>query len=86
MMAVWQLQEAKQRFSEVVRRAHDEGPQIITRHGEDVAVVIDMAEYRRLKGDEPDFKEFLLSAPDLSELDLTRPKDLPREIELGDAW
>ncbi|MDR8412212.1 type II toxin-antitoxin system Phd/YefM family antitoxin [Nonomuraea sp. 3-1Str] len=86
MMAVWQLQEAKQRFSEVVRRAHDEGPQVVTRHGEDVAVVIDMAEYRRLKGDEPDFKEFLLSAPDLSELDLTRSKDLPREIELGDAW
>lgn len=85
-MAVWQLQEAKQRFSEVVRRAHDEGPQVVTRHGEDVAVVIDMAEYRRLKGDEPDFKEFLLSAPDLSELDLTRSKDLPREIELGDAW
>ncbi|MEV0150923.1 MULTISPECIES: type II toxin-antitoxin system Phd/YefM family antitoxin [unclassified Nonomuraea] len=86
MMAVWQLQEAKQRFSEVVRRAHDEGPQVVTRHGEDVAVVIDMAEYRRLKGDEPDFKEFLLSAPDLSELDLTRSKDLPREIDLGDVW
>ncbi|MBN6052307.1 type II toxin-antitoxin system Phd/YefM family antitoxin [Nonomuraea sp. RK-328] len=85
-MSVWQLQEAKQRFSEVVRRAHDEGPQIVTRHGEDVAVIIDMAEYRRLKGDEPDFKEFLLSAPDLSELDLTRSKDLPREVDLGDVW
>ncbi|MEV0200471.1 type II toxin-antitoxin system Phd/YefM family antitoxin [Nonomuraea sp. NPDC050691] len=85
-MSVWQLQEAKQRFSEVVRRAHDEGPQIVTRHGEDVAVIIDMAEYRRLKGDEPDFKEFLLSAPDLSELDLTRSKELPREIDLGDVW
>ena len=58
----WQLQEAKQRFSEVVRRAHDEGPQIVTRHGQDVAVIIDMDEYRRLKGTEPDFKEFLLSA------------------------
>ncbi|WP_113702879.1 type II toxin-antitoxin system Phd/YefM family antitoxin [Nonomuraea lactucae] len=85
-MAVWQLQEAKQRFSEVVRRAHDEGPQIVTRHGEDVAVVLDMAEYRHLKGEEPDFKEFLLSGPDLSELDLTRSKDLPREIDLGDDW
>ncbi|GAA3173409.1 type II toxin-antitoxin system Phd/YefM family antitoxin [Nonomuraea roseoviolacea] len=85
-MSVWQLQEAKQRFSEVVRRAHDEGPQIVTRHGEDVAVIIDMAEYRRLKGDEPDFKEFLLSAPDLTELDLTRSKDLPREVDLGDVW
>lgn len=85
-MATWQLQEAKQRFSEVVRRAHDEGPQIVTRHGEDVAVILDMAEYRRIKGQEPDFKEFLLSAPDLSELDLARSRDLPREIDLGDDW
>ncbi|MEU7857796.1 type II toxin-antitoxin system Phd/YefM family antitoxin [Nonomuraea sp. NPDC049141] len=70
----WQLQEAKQRFSEVVRRAHDEGPQIVTRHGQDVAVILGMEEYRRLKGEQPDFKEFLLSGPDLSALDLTRDK------------
>ncbi|MFI7439538.1 type II toxin-antitoxin system Phd/YefM family antitoxin [Nonomuraea indica] len=85
-MTTWQLQEAKQRFSEVVRRAHDEGPQIVTRHGEDVAVVLDMAEYRQLKGKDPDFKDFLLSGPDLSELDLVRSKGLPREIDLGDGW
>jgi prevent-host-death family protein len=85
-MGTWQVQEAKQRFSEVLRKAHDEGPQIVTRHGDDVAVVLDMAEYRRLRGDEPDFKEFLLSGPDLSELDLVRSKDLPREVDLGDAW
>ncbi|HUR05169.1 MAG TPA: type II toxin-antitoxin system Phd/YefM family antitoxin [Nonomuraea sp.] len=72
--AKWQLQEAKQRFSEVVRRAHDEGPQIVTRHGHDVAVILDMEEYRQLKGKQPDFKEFLLSGPDLSALDLTRDK------------
>lgn len=83
-MPLWQLQEAKQRFSEVVRRAHDEGPQIITRHGEDVAVVIDMAEYRRLKGDEPDFKEFLLSAPGWDDhIEFPRNRDLPREVDLG---
>lgn len=80
----WQLQEAKQRFSEVVRRAHDEGPQIVTRHGQDVAVIIDMDEYRRLKGTEPDFKEFLLSAPDWpDDLEIPRCKDLPREVDLG---
>jgi prevent-host-death family protein len=82
----WQLQEAKQRFSEVVRRAHDEGPQIVTRHGQDVAVIIDMEEYRQLKGGEPDFKEFLLNGPDLSELDLTRDQSTMREINLGDDW
>ena len=70
----WQLQEAKQRFSEVVRRAHDEGPQIVTRYGQDVAVILGIEKYRRLKGEQPDFKEFLLSGPDLSALDLTRDK------------
>lgn len=83
-MGVWQLQEAKQRFSEVVRRAHDEGPQIVTRHGEDVAVVIDIREYRHLTGETPDFKEFLLAGPDLSDLEIVRSRDLPRSIELGD--
>ncbi|MEV4839396.1 type II toxin-antitoxin system Phd/YefM family antitoxin [Nonomuraea sp. NPDC049486] len=85
-MGVWQLQEAKQRFSEVVRKAHDEGPQIVTRHGLDVAVIIDMEEYRRFKGEQPDFKEFLLNGPDLSDLELTRSRDLPREVDFGDGW
>ncbi|MEV5412575.1 type II toxin-antitoxin system Phd/YefM family antitoxin [Thermopolyspora sp. NPDC052614] len=86
MIAVtgWQLQEAKQRFSEVIRRASDEGPQIVTRHGEDVAVVLDIKEYRRLKGDIPDFNEFLLAGPDLNELEIVRSQDLPRPVELGD--
>ncbi|WP_431915026.1 type II toxin-antitoxin system Phd/YefM family antitoxin [Nonomuraea jabiensis] len=80
----WQLQEAKQHFSEVVRKAHDEGPQIVTRHGKDVVVILDMEEYRQLKGKQPDFKEFLLSGPDLSALDLTRDKsDETRDVELG---
>ncbi|MBE1584990.1 type II toxin-antitoxin system Phd/YefM family antitoxin [Nonomuraea angiospora] len=81
----WQLQEAKQHFSEVVRKAHDEGPQIVTKHGKDVVVILDMEEYRQLKGKQPDFKEFLLSGPDLSTLDLTRDKSTEmRAIDLGD--
>jgi antitoxin Phd len=59
----WQLQEAKQRLGEVIRSARTDGPQFVTRHGEDVAVVIDIAEYRRLGGETMDFKEFMLSAP-----------------------
>ncbi|NUP01110.1 MAG: type II toxin-antitoxin system Phd/YefM family antitoxin [Nonomuraea sp.] len=82
----WRLQEAKQRFSEVIRRAHDEGPQVVTRHGRDVAVILDVAEYDRLKGEQPDFKEFLLSGPDLSDLDLTRDQSSAmREITFGDV-
>ncbi|MDP9454662.1 MAG: prevent-host-death protein [Actinobacteria bacterium] len=82
----WQLQEAKQRFSELVRRAEREGPQVVTRHGEEVVVVVPAEEYRRMKereeGKEMDFKEFLMSGPDLSVLDLERPRELPRDVEL----
>ena len=79
---LWQLQEAKQRFSELVRRTLDEGAQGVTRRGEEVVVVVPAEEYRRLTGDRPDFKEFLMSAPDLSVLDLERPREMPRDIEL----
>lgn len=78
----WQVQEAKQRFSELVQRAIDEGPQAVTRRGQEVVVVISVEEFRRLTGDKPDFREFLLSAPDLSVLDLERDRGMPREVEL----
>ncbi len=78
----WQVQEAKQRFSELVRRALEDGPQTVTRHGEEVVVVVPVEEYRRLVGEKPDFKEFLMNAPDLSVLDLERQKGMPRDIEL----
>jgi prevent-host-death family protein len=79
----WQLQEAKQRFSELVRSAHDEGPQIVTRHGEEVAVVIDIAEYRHLTGAAADFKEFLSSAPDLAELEIDRSDQPAPSVDLA---
>ena len=75
----WQLQDAKQRFSEVVRRALDNGPQVVTRRGEEVVVVVSAKEYARLRSDVPDFASFLLAAPDLGVLDLERSKDMPRE-------
>jgi prevent-host-death family protein len=80
----WQVQEAKQRFSEILRQAQDDGPQIVTRHGEEVAVVIDIEEYRRLTGSKPDFKDFLLAAPDLDALDVHRPAERARTVEFGD--
>ena len=81
---IWQLQDAKQRFSKLVRLAHERGPQIVTRHGEEVAAVIDIAEYRRLKGETQDFKEFLRSAPDV-ELDIERSDERSRAIHLDIA-
>lgn len=78
----WQLQDAKQRFSELVRRTLDEGPQVITRHGEEVVVVVPAQEYRRAQPSVPDFADFLRSGPDFDLLELDRPRRLPRDPEL----
>jgi len=47
----WLLQDAKARFSELVRKVRSEGPQHVTVHGRDEVVVIGAEEFRRLKGD-----------------------------------
>lgn len=47
----WALQDAKARFSEVVRKAKSEGPQRITVHGREEVVVVSVEEYRRVKGE-----------------------------------
>ena len=77
----WQVQEAKQRFSELIRRAQADGPQVVTRHGEEIAVVIDIADYRRLRGEEVEFKDYLRSGPSLDDLDLTRTSELARPTD-----
>ena len=78
----WQLQEAKQRFSELLRRARAQGPQVVTKHGEEVAVVVSIEDYRRLTDELPSFKEFLLAAPDLDALEIRRPREAARVVEL----
>ena len=79
----WQLQEAKQRFSELVRRALEEGPQVVTRRGEEVVVVVKAEEFDRLSRGEEDFKDFLIDAPDLDSLEIRRDRSPSREVELG---
>ncbi len=69
---IWALQDAKQRFSELVDRARSEGAQIVTRRGREVVVVLAVERYRELVGDDDRFKEFLLSGPDLAELEMVR--------------
>jgi prevent-host-death family protein len=80
----WQVQEAKQRFSEVLRAAESGEPQIVTKHGEEVAVVIDIAEYRRLRGESMTFMEYLRAEPSLDgDLEIERVRDLPRDVDLA---
>lgn len=78
---LWQVQEAKQRFSELIRAAETDGPQVVTRHGQEVAVVIEIAEYRHLKGQFIEFKDYLRSGPGFDDLDLDRLADGPRPID-----
>jgi prevent-host-death family protein len=51
LVGYWPLQDAKARFSELVRRVRSEGPQHVTVHGRDEVVVISAEDFRRLKGD-----------------------------------
>lgn len=79
----WQVQEAKQHFSELLRAVQADGPQFVTKHGEQVAVVLDIVDYRRMTGVElVDFKDFLAAAPDLSVLEIERSTAPAREVEL----
>ena len=81
----WQIQEAKQRFSELLRAAASEGPQIVTRHGQEIAVVIDVSEFHKMRADTPDFKDYLRSGPGFDDIDLTRSDERPSDIDWADA-
>ena len=84
MNHIWQLQEAKNRLSEVVNDAVSDGPQIITRRGLEVAVVVSYAEYERLIRNRTNIVDFFQNSPLAEvEIDLTRDKDpgrLPIEL------
>ncbi len=82
-MHTWQLQEAKNRLSEVVEKALHQGPQVITRRGAETAVVLSMADYKKMRQPETDLVEFMQTSPLTGvELDLERDRDTGREIEL----
>ena len=63
MSAIWQVQEAKDHFSEVIDRALTEGPQTVTRHGKPVVRVVAVSEGDAEVPADDGFLEFLLSAP-----------------------
>jgi prevent-host-death family protein len=77
----WQLQEAKQRFSEVVRRALTEGPQWVTRNGRRVVVVVATDDFESTANGQS-FKDFLLSGPDFEALDIRRSEAAAPEVSL----
>ena len=57
---IWQVQEARARFSELLEASQAEGPQIITKHGKETAVVVSIEQWRRLESAaKPSLKAFL---------------------------
>jgi prevent-host-death family protein len=80
----WQLQDAKQRFSEFVRAAERGEPQIVTRHGEEVVVVINIEEFHRLRSDGVSLMEYLradANAP--GDFRTERAQEPPRDVDLA---
>jgi antitoxin Phd len=81
----WQLQEAKANLSRLIKKAAEEGPQTVTLHGVDTAVVLSIDEYQRLKAGQPTIRDVLLGGPkfedDIVDLIDQRSPDTGRTFE-----
>jgi prevent-host-death family protein len=84
MAHTWQLQEAKNKFSRVVENALNDGPQIITRRGVEVAIVLSYAEYQKMLTPSQSLSDFFRTSPLAGvDLDLTRDRsDVRDDVQL----
>ncbi len=78
MSDIWQIQDAKNKLSEVITRALKQGPQLITKHGEKTVVVISYVEYENLRKSQGKLSEFFRTSP-LAGVELARDKSMPRK-------
>jgi antitoxin Phd len=78
MNGIWQIQEAKNKLSEVIARALHQGPQLITRHGEKTVVIVSYTEFEKMRASQGKLSEFFRASP-LAGVDLSRDKSLPRD-------
>lgn len=69
-MKTWQVQEAKARFSELLRASVEEGPQLVSHHGKPTAVVVPLEQWQRLQQQPPSLKTLLLAPAARGELAL----------------
>jgi antitoxin Phd len=80
-MKTWPLQDAKNKFSQLVELAQTAGPQTVTRHGEPVAVLVSANEYKRLARPKETMLEFFRPLQG-SGVRFERRRDLPRKLKL----
>jgi len=79
----WQLQDAKNKFSNLVETARQQGPQIVTRHGKEAVVVLSIKDYKRLTKPKTNLIQFFKHSPLAEEeIDLSRSKDMPRDTDV----
>ena len=82
-MIRWQLQDAKNRLSELVRKAREDGPQVITLRGRDAVVVVSANEFGKLSRPRGTLIDFLRKSPLAGiNLDLARSTDTGRRVDL----
>ena len=81
---IWQLQDAKNKFSQVVNNAVGSGPQIVTRHGKEIVVVLSFEEYKLMARPKPNLLDLLMDEAFFgSKLEVERDaEDFGREIAL----
>ena len=79
----WQLQEAQNKFSSLVEKARQYGPQIVTKHVEDVVVILDIVEYKKIITPRTRIIDFFKKSPfnDIG-LEIERSKEISRDIKL----
>ncbi|MEI8095726.1 MAG: type II toxin-antitoxin system Phd/YefM family antitoxin [Spirochaetales bacterium] len=75
----YSLQDAKAKFSELVTTCLAEGPQTVTRHGQNAVVVVPFDDYQRLVAPKQSLGSFLRSAP-RAELQVVRSRELGRQV------
>ena len=80
-MATWQVQQAKTHLSELIEAAKTKGPQIITKHGSEAAVVLSIHEYRNLAATKPNFRDYLLGGPKVDAFYVERDHDFGRDTD-----
>jgi prevent-host-death family protein len=79
---IWQLQEAKNKFSKLVEKAQHEGPQFVTKHGKESVVVLSVAEYQKIIKPKSNLFEFIQTSPLSNLISIERDKSPGRNIEL----
>ncbi|MEO8248466.1 MAG: type II toxin-antitoxin system prevent-host-death family antitoxin [Burkholderiales bacterium] len=84
MSAVWQVQEAKNRFSELIDKALAEGPQVVTRHGRPVVKVVAASKAPEPSAAEDGLAEALLPAPRIDGLDASPRRSRKTALDLDD--